>query len=165
MGEYLIDGMIAVQSKLSEAAKEVVRIIEGGRAAELIVQPYSEKEAAKRRSNAQNKLVYAIYQRIAKTLHGGDESHTRRECKLLIGCRILRRDSDKFAAVYDEIIRPLAYESKIKAMELVSVSSIMSVKQGTEFIKKIIEKYTEAGVYFLDIEGIEGVMAYPEAAQ
>ena len=50
-------------------------------------------------------------------------------------------------------------------MDLVSVSSIMSVKQGTEFIKKIIEKYTEAGVYFLDIEGIEGVMAYPEAAQ
>ena len=165
MGEYLIDGMIAVQSKLSEAAKEVVRIIDSGRAAELIVQPYSEKEAAKRRSNAQNKLVYAIYQRIAKTLHGGDESHTRRECKLLIGCRILRRDSYKFAAVYDEIIRPLAYESKIKAMDLVSVSSIMSVKQGTEFIKKIIEKYTEAGVYFLDIEGIEGVMAYPEAAQ
>ena len=64
-----------------------------------------------------------------------------------------------------EIIRPLAYESKIKAMDLVSVSSIMSVKQGTEFIKKIIEKYTESGVYFLDIEGVEGVMAYPEAAQ
>jgi len=48
-------------------------------------------------------------------------------------------------------------------MDLISVSSIMSVKQGTEYIKKIIEKYNEAGVYFADIEGIEQYSAYPEA--
>jgi len=163
MGEYLIDGMVALQPKIVEAAKEAAQIVESGFAAEIIVQKYSEKDAAKRRTNAMNRLYFYIYQRIAKTLHGGDERHSRRECKLLIGCRILRRDSAEFANVYDIVIRGLEYEKKLKAMDLISVSSIMSVKQGTEYIKKIIEKYNEAGVYFADIEGIEQYSAYPEA--
>lgn len=163
MGEYLVDGMIAIQPEIVKAAKEVASIIEGGDSAEIIVQKYSEKDAAKRRTAAQNKLYFHIYTRIAKTLHGGDERHSRRECKLLIGCRILRRDSAEFANIYDIVIRGLEYEKKLKAMDLISVSSIMNIKQGTEYIKKIIEKYNEAGVYFADIEGIEQYSAYPEA--
>lgn len=165
MGEYLVDGMISLQPKMVEAAKDAAQILDAGFAAEIIVQKYSEKDAARRRSNAMNKLFFYIYQRISKTLHGGDDRHSRRECKLLIGCRILRRDSAEFANVYDIVIRGLEYEKKLKAMDLISVSSIMSVKQGVEYIKKIIEKYNEAGVYFADIEGIEQYSTYPESQQ
>lgn len=163
MGEYLVDAMIAVNSKVAEVVKDVIAILESGSAAEIITQKYSEKDAAKRRTAAQNKLYFHIYTRIAKTLFGGDERHARRECKLLIGCRILRRDSAQFAEVYDVVIRGLDYEKKLRSMDLISVSSIMNIKQGTEYIKKIIEKYTESGVYFSDIEGIDGYMSYPEA--
>lgn len=165
MGEYVIDGLVAVQPKSNDAVKEIIRILNGGKAAELIVQEYSEKAAEKRRTNAMNRLFFYIYQRIAKTLHGGDERHTRRECKLLIGCRILRRDSQDFANIYDVVIRGLDYDRKLKAMDLISVSSIMSTKQGVEYIKKIIEKYSESSVYFADIEGIEQYMTYPEVQQ
>lgn len=163
MSEYLVDGMIAIQPKVIEVAKDVALIVQDGFAAEIIVQKYSEKEAAKRRTNAMNRLFFFIYQRIAKTLHGGDERHSRRECKLLIGCRILRRDSAEFADIYDIVIRGLEYDKKLKAMDLISVSSIMSDKQGTEYIKKIIEKYSDAGVYFADIEGTEQYSSYREA--
>lgn len=163
MLSLLVDGMVAVNPKVAEAAKKVIEILESGKSAEIIVQEYSEKEALKRRTAAQNKLYFHIYTRIAKTLFGGDERHARRECKLLIGCRILRRDSAQFAEVYDVVIRGLDYEKKLRSMDLISVSSIMNIKQGTEYIKKIIEKYTESGVYFADIEGIEQYSAYPEA--
>lgn len=163
MTEYLVDGLISVNPKLTEIGKVVISILESGRAAEIIVQPYSEKATEKRRSNAQNKLYFLLYQRIAKTLFGGDEKHARRECKLLIGCRILRRDNQEFSSTYDSVIRVLSYDLKLKAMDLISVSSIMGVKQGTEYIKKIIEKYSESGCYFADLEGIDGYLQYPEA--
>lgn len=161
----LVDGMIAIQPKIIEASKEVALIIQRGKTAEIIVQEHSEEEAAKRRTSAQNRLYFYIYQRIGKTLFGGDELHARRECKLLIGCRILRRDKPAFADVYDTVIRVLDYDKKLKSMDLVSVSSIMNIKQGTEYIKKIIQRYSELGVYFADIEGIEGYMNYKEAQE
>lgn len=156
MGNYhkTIDSMVSLQPAIVAASKHVVHLLEAG-SVELIVQPYDEKVAEKRRNNAQNRLVYAIYQRIAKTLHGNDETHTRRECKLKIGCRILRRDNDEFASTYDRVIRPLDYETKLKAMDLVSVSSIMSIKQAREYITRIIDTYSQEGVYFSDIDGTE----------
>ena len=60
MGEYLIDGMVALQPKIVEAAKEAAQIVESGFAAEIIVQKYSEKDAAKRRTAAKNKLYFHI---------------------------------------------------------------------------------------------------------
>lgn len=163
MAEYRIDGMIQIQPRFADAGAEAVRIIESGKAVEIIVQEYDEAAIQKRRTSAQNRLYFSLYQRIAKTLHGGDEQHARRECKLKIGCRILRRDSEDFASTYDLVIRPLDYESKLRAMDLISVSSIMSVKQGTEYIKKIIQMYTEQGCYFMDIEGTDQYTNYREA--
>lgn len=163
MKSFLVDGMISIQPKIIDVAKEVALVIQDGKAAEIIVQEYSEKEAEKRRTAAQNRLYFYIYQRIGKTLFGGDELHARRECKLLIGCRILRRDKASFADIYDTVIRVLTYDNKLKAMDLISVSSIMNIKQGTEYIKRIIQRYSEMGVYFADIEGIDVYMNYKEA--
>lgn len=162
MTEWTIHGAISVQRAMQEAGQEVMRLIDSG-PVEIIVQAHDEKTSERRRSTRQNRLIYAIYQRIGKTLYGNDELHARRECKLRIGCRILYRDKKEFAELFDRVIRNLDHETRLKSMDLVSVSSIMSVRQGSEFVKSIMQEYTERGCYFLDIEGIEDYQNYREA--
>jgi hypothetical protein len=165
--ELICEAMVSVQAKLNELGGESVRILEAGSAVKLTAEPYDEakekKSAAKSRSTAQNRLIYKAYQRIGKTLYGGDESHSRNECKLRIGCRILYRDSEGFAQVFDNVIRPLSHENKLAAMLLISVSSIMTIPQATEYIKTIFTEYGQRGVYFLDLYGADEYINYPEA--
>ena len=167
--ELICEAMVSVQARLNELGGESVRILEAGSAVKLTAEPYDEakekKSAAKARSTAQNRLIYKAYQRIGKTLYGGDESHSRNECKLRIGCRILYRDSQDFAQVFDNVIRPLSHENKLAAMLLISVSSIMTIPQATEYIKTIFTEYGQRGVYFLDLDGADEYINYPEAAQ
>lgn len=162
MTEWTINGAISVQRVMQDAGAEVMRLIESG-PVEIIVQPFDESATDKRRTIAQNRLIYKLYYRIGKTLYGGDELHARRECKLRIGCKILYRDREEFAELFDKIIRHLDHETRLKAMDLIEVSSIMKVKQGTEYIKSIIQQYSEKGCYFLDLEGAEDYVTYPEA--
>lgn len=164
MTEWTINGMVSVQRVMQDAGAEAVRLIESG-PVEVIVQPFDEKATEKRRSTAMNRLIYKLYQRIGKTLYGGDESHARNECKLRIGCRILYRDSKEFALTFDNVIRPLDHETRMNAMNLVSVSSIMSVKQGSEYIKTIMTEYGQRQVYFLDLDGADEYLKYPESTK
>ena len=167
--ELICEAMVSVQAKLNELGGESVRILESGSAVKLTAEPYDEakekKNAAKARSTAQNRLIYKAYYRIGKTLYGGDESYSRNECKLRIGCRILYRDSQDFAQIFDNVIRPLSHENKLAAMLLISVSSIMTIPQATEYIKTIFTEYGQRGVYFLDLDGADEYMNYPEAQQ
>lgn len=162
MSVYPIDAMIEVNAKLAQAGKEAVEILQGGDAVDVIVQKRADK---KPRSIPQNKLIYLAYDRISKTLYGGDELHARRECKLTIGCRILLRDSEEFKASYDRVIRGFDYETKLLAMDLIGVSSIMSVRQSKEYIDRIINGYTLKGVYFADLDGANEYLKYPEAQE
>lgn len=169
MTEYIIEGLVSVQSKSIAIVKQAVSLIESGKPAKITVEEYNEekekKSAAKARSTAQNRLIYKGYQRIGKTLYGGDESHARNECKLMVGCRILYRDNAEFAQVFDDVIRPLSHEKKLSAMLLLSVSSIMTTPQATEYIKTIFAEYSQRGCYFLDLEGCEQYINYPEVSQ
>jgi len=163
MAEYTIEAMIQVQGKITEASKEVISLLESGKPVSVIVEEYTEEAEGKRRTTAMNRLIYKLYQRIGKTLYGGDESHARNECKLRIGCRILYRDSKEFAKTFDSCIRPMTQENRLNAMNLISVSSIMKVKQGTEYIKTIMTEYGQQGCYFLDIENAEDYLKFPES--
>lgn len=169
MFKELCEAFISVQPKLIEAAKEVALILQSGKVAQIIVEEYDEAKEAKNRDKArtiaQNRMIYKIYGRIAKTLYGGDESHARNECKLRVGCRILYRDSESFAKVFEDVIRPLEYEKKLSAMTLISVSSIMETPQATEYIKTMMAEYSQKGVYFLDLEGAQDYVDYPEAGR
>lgn len=154
MTEWTIHGAISVQRAMQEAGQEVMRLIDSG-PVEIIVQTHDEKSSEKRRSTRQNRLIYSLYQRIGKTLYGNDELHARRECKLRIGCRILYRDKKEFAELFDRVIRNLDHETRLNSMDLVSVSSIMSVKQVQEYTSRIISTYSEQGCYFLDLDILE----------
>ena len=160
MSKHIVDSLIQVSGKLSDAGKEAVELLNSGKAVDIIVQEHVEEKA---RSVPQNKLVYLAYDRIGKTLYGGDELHARRECKLMIGCKILYRESEDFVKTFDKVIRPLPQEIRLEAMDLISVSSIMTVKQCKEYITDVLNQYTLRGVYFSDLDGAEDLMKYPEA--
>jgi len=98
------------------------------------------------RTIPQNRLFYLMYDIIGKQLYGGDSEHARNECKLTIGVPILRRDSEKFHETYDRLIKPASYEDKLAMMEYISISSLFDKAQGTEYIKKIFDTYSQKGV-------------------
>lgn len=167
VSQIIIDAMISVQTKVVDIAADIISVIQSGSPAKVTVEPYDEQkeliDQEKDRTIKQNRLIYRLYQRIGKTLYGGDESHARNECKLRTGCRILYRDSEDFARVFDAVIRPLDHEKRLMAMDLISVSSIMKVPQATEYIKTIMTEYGQRGVYFLDLDGAGDYLNYPEA--
>ena len=74
-------------------------------------------------------------------------------CKLHFGVPILRNQDDDFKAAYDEVIRPLSYEQKLKAMMIpldFSVSRLMTTKQFSEYTKCIYEHFTSKGIKLTD---------------
>lgn len=95
------------------------------------------------RSEMQNRTVFMWYREIAKAK--GDETATdvRAYCKLHYGVPILREDNDDFREDYDQIVRPLSYENKLKIMVEpldLPVTRIMSVDQMQRYMEEV-EKY------------------------
>ena len=95
------------------------------------------------RSEMQNRTVFMWYREISKAK--GDETATdvRAYCKLHYGVPILREDNDDFREDYDQIVRPLSYENKLKIMVEpldLPVTRIMSVDQMQRYMEEV-EKY------------------------
>ena len=103
----------------------------------------------KDRTLDQNALWAAMYTRISDTC--GDSTaygaqQVKRYLKLHIGVPILRRDDEEFKALYDRIIKPHDYETKLKVMEMVRVTSEFNTKQGAEYTESIVRHYHDNGV-------------------
>ena len=95
------------------------------------------------RSEMQNRTVFMWYREIAKAK--GDETATdvRAYCKLHYGVPILREDNDDFREDYDQIVRPLSYENKLKIMVEpldLPVTRIMTVDQMQRYMEDV-QKY------------------------
>lgn len=97
------------------------------------------------RSIDQNSMIYALYQQIAQQTEDGIID-IRRECKLHFGVPILRAANEEFRYVYDNAIRPLEYDFKLRAMDWLPVTSKMGRRQATEFIDTVIREYSQRGV-------------------
>jgi hypothetical protein len=74
----------------------------------------------------------------------------RCEWKLHYGVPILRAENDDFRAVYDEAIKPLPYELKLKAMRFLPVTSEMTVKQMTAYLDTVQRECAENGIRLTD---------------
>ncbi|MGA0841020.1 MAG: hypothetical protein ACO3P1_14120 [Pseudomonadales bacterium] len=97
------------------------------------------------RSLEQNRLLWRWLTIIGK--HQGQTSEEmHREVKLRIGVPILRRDSEAFCETYDRLIRPMSYEEKIAAMDLIDVTSILTVRQMTELLDEVSRQYRSAPI-------------------
>lgn len=102
------------------------------------------------RTFKQNKLFFLLYSKIGERLYGGDADLARAECKLTIGVPIMR-EVPEFAEVYDKIIRPHDYETKLDMIKYIQVSSLMTRPQGIKYINQIFDVYANKGVGWGDM--------------
>lgn len=101
---------------------------------------------AKSRSLDQNAISHAWYQQVADELREDSALGVKRFCKLTMGVPILRAEDDEFRAGYDRVIRPLAYELKLEAMDLLPVTSRMNTTQLSQYLEAMQAVYSRRGV-------------------
>lgn len=110
--------------------------------------------AGEKRSNPQNALMHKWYAELSKQRGDVTPETVRAECKLQFGVPIMRRDDAEFRSWYDETIKPLPYEVKVRLFEMLdpAVTSKMTVGQLTEYLDNMGRFYREAGFYLTDPE-------------
>jgi hypothetical protein len=104
------------------------------------------------RSLSSNALSHVWYNYADKMLicQVGD---TKRYCKLHFGVPILRGEDEKFLQMYDKVIRPFDYETKLKMMDYLPVTSLMSRNQMTRYLTAVQIDYAENHSLVLESKG------------
>ena len=98
------------------------------------------------RSQAQSRLQFLWAREAAEQRGDRTPEEQRNEWKLRFGVPILREDSPEFRETYDRLIKPLSYEEKVKAMDLISVTSLLKVRQMVRYLDAIERECAEEGV-------------------
>lgn len=102
------------------------------------------------RSLEQNRLQFLWAREAAEQRGDMTADEVRCEWKLRHGVPILRAESERFRQFYDEAIKPLPYDRKLKAMQLVSVTSEMKVPQMIQYLDTIQRECAEQGIRLTD---------------
>lgn len=102
------------------------------------------------RTKEQNRLQFLWAREAAEQRGDRTPEEQRSEWKLRLGVPIMREDSPEFRETYDRLIKPLSYEQKLKAMELISVTSLMKVRQMVRYLDAIERECAEEGVKLTD---------------
>ena len=95
----------------------------------------------RKRSLNQNDISHVWYEQMAREDRQDDIQGHRRYCKLHHGVPILRADDADFREAYDAVIRPLAYDLKLKAMDHWPVTSLMNKAQMTKYLEEVQADY------------------------
>lgn len=98
-----------------------------------------------KRTLSQNDMSFALYTQISRQKQDESLEDIRRQCKLEHGIPILRGD-DKFKALYDKVVRPHDYETKLGLMAWFPVTSLMNKAQFSEYIDSVIRSYSQQGI-------------------
>lgn len=109
---------------------------------EAVLRPYKRD-----RSLEQNALSHAWYAEIAHQRGDMTRKQVRRECKLEIGVPILRGDDADFCAIYDQSIKNLPHEMKLKAMDYLPVTRLMTVPQMQGYLDEMQYKYGKENIF------------------
>jgi len=96
----------------------------------------------------QNALINVLYGKIADQTEGEGVVDIRRRCKLHFGVPILRANDEAFRQVYDKVVKPHDYETKLEIMDYLPVTSRMKKDQATEYIETVQRDYAGRGVRF-----------------
>ena len=99
-------------------------------------KPYDPK-----RSLDQNALINSMYGDIAQAKKDESTSQVRRRCKLHFGVPILRGCDEEFRAVYDKVVKPHDYETKLAIMDYLPVTSRMGKAKATEYINTVMSEH------------------------
>lgn len=100
--------------------------------------------SAPRRSLDQNALIHALYNAVQQQCDWSTDEVTQ-YAKLHHGVPILRRDDQGFSERWAELTRHLDYEQKLKLMDWLPVTRLMTKAQATEYIDAIIMDFTKQG--------------------
>jgi len=107
---------------------------------------FEAKPFEPKRSDSQNRLLNLWYTEIGKQ-SGNGFSYERNFYKFTYGAPILVRDNQEFAEFYGELVANLEHEMCIQAIQFIQVSSIMKVKQFTEYLNNIDQNSIERGFH------------------
>lgn len=102
------------------------------------------------RTKEQNRLQFLWAREAAEQRGDRTAEEQRNEWKLRFGIPIMREDSPDFRSTYDRLIKPLSYEEKLRAMDLISVTSLMKVRQMVRYLDAIERECAEEGVKLTD---------------
>lgn len=103
----------------------------------------------RRRSTEQNRLQFLWVNEIAAQLGDQTPEEVRAYCKLHLGVPILRAENELFRQAYDEVVRPLPYEAKLKLMAApfdFAVTRLMNSAQETKYLDAIQAFAAERGI-------------------
>lgn len=110
----------------------------------------------KDRTLLQNALSHAWYEQLSRELPEDTAEGWKCFCKLHCGVPILRRDDEDFRTSYDASIKGMAYESKLKAMRLLPVTSLMTTRQLGEYLEEVKALFHTRGVVLEFPEDMRG---------
>jgi hypothetical protein len=102
----------------------------------------------------QNAISHVWYEQVAKELREDDALGVKRFCKLHFGVPILRANDADFRDFYDAGLKGLTYEQKIKAMDYLPVTSLMTTAQLSAYCVEMQDHYRKFGV----------ILEFPELA-
>jgi hypothetical protein len=104
-------------------------------------------EDGRNRSIEQNRLAFKWYSEIAEQT-GEDREDVRARCKLERGVPILREASEDFRNTYDRLIRPLAYEDKLRLIRVTDmpITRLMKVAQMSHYMDLVFREHVEIGI-------------------
>lgn len=106
-----------------------------------------------KRTFRQNRLNRLWVQEIAEQRGDTTPEEVRGYCKLTIGVPILRAENEDFRQRYDEVVRPLPYETKLKLMMEpldFPVTRLMTTKQQTAYLDGVHRHFSEEGIILTD---------------
>lgn len=95
----------------------------------------------KRRTISQNFVSHGWYKQISTEGSEYTPEEVKNLCKYHLGLPILRGDDESFNATCEAIIDPLPYESRIKAMTYLPVTSLMSTVQLSLYLETVQRHY------------------------
>lgn len=113
-----------------------------------------ETTTGKGTSIKQNKLQHKWFAEISDEL-GESPEYWRAYCKLHYGVPIRRETSEKFRKAYDEDIKPLPYELKLKLMMVphdMPITRDMTTKQMKRYLDEVQKHFLQRGVPLTDPE-------------
>lgn len=111
----------------------------------------------KHRTTHQNRLQRQWMVEIAAQLGDRTPEEVRGYCKLHFGIPILR-ENDAFRKDYDNLVRPLPYEAKLKLMMEpfdFGVTRIMTTRQKTVYLDSVHRHFSEQGVVLTNPEDLK----------
>lgn len=108
-------------------------------------------------SDAQRRLSFRWYQDAARQLGDQTPAEARAECKVVFGAPILCRDNERFRASWGSLRERFTHEEILRFVEQTELpmTSIMTVKQMTEYLDSVQRHWTTQGIRLTDPEALK----------